>query len=139
VDQFGFTYRSSTLKKQSGKSIVLSASLTLEHGDVEAIQEKMTEYKQFRRKTQPPGASMGSMFKNPPGDHAGRLIDEAGLKGYQIGDVKISDLHANFFINLGEANAQDTYALITYAQQKVKEMFNVDLDLEIQLFGDWKA
>ncbi len=138
VDQMGFTYRNSTLKTESGKYIVLSATLELNPGKTEEIQEKMEEYLHFRRRTQPPGASMGSMFKNPPGDHAGRLIEEAGLKGSRIGDAQISELHANFFINHGEAKAQDVFQLIQLAQQKVKDQFEVVLELEIQLFGDWK-
>ncbi|MBT3240268.1 MAG: UDP-N-acetylmuramate dehydrogenase [Chloroflexi bacterium] len=138
VNQMGFTYRNSTLKTESGKYIVLSATLNLEPGKPEEIQEKMEEYLQFRRRTQPPGASMGSMFKNPAGDHAGRLIEVAGLKGSRIGDAQISELHANFFINHGEAKAQDVYQLIQLAQEKVKDQFDVLLELEIQLFGDWK-
>lgn len=139
VDQFVFTYRNSTLKTQSGKYIVLSASLDLKPGNIVHIQEKMEDYKLFRRKTQPPGASMGSMFKNPPDDHAGRLIEQAGMKGYRIGDAQISELHANFFINHGNATAQDVYRLIDQARQAVKEQFALDLELEIQLFGDWKV
>ena len=81
---------------------------------------------------------MGSMFKNPPGDHAGRLIDAAGLKGTRIGNAQISDLHANFFINHGDASATDVYSLICKAQQAVLDQFGIQLELEIGLFGDWK-
>ena len=81
---------------------------------------------------------MGSMFKNPPDDYAGRLIDEAGLKGTRIGGVEISMLHANFFINHGSARAQDVYALIQHARQAVLEKLAVELELEIELFGEWE-
>lgn len=81
---------------------------------------------------------MGSMFKNPPGDHAGRLIDAAGLKGTRVGNAQISELHANFFINHGEASATEVYSLIRKAQQTVLEKFGVQLELEIGLAGDWK-
>lgn len=80
---------------------------------------------------------MGSMFKNPPGDFAGRLIEAAGLKGARIGDAEISPLHANFFVNLGQATAADIRALIVFAQQKVFEQFDVKLELEIELVGEW--
>ena len=81
---------------------------------------------------------MGSMFKNPTGDYAGRLIEAAGLKGYRIGDAQISPLHANFFINLGQARSQDVYDLIQLAHQTVSEKFSVNLELEVELVGEWQ-
>ena len=101
------------------------------------IQEKLDEFLAFRHRTQPPGASMGSMFKNPEGGHAGRLIDEAGLKGLRIGDAEISSLHANFFINHGQASAAEVAALIHQARASVLAQFGVKLELEIQLIGNW--
>ena len=80
---------------------------------------------------------MGSMFKNPPGDYAGRLIEAAGLKGARVGDAQISPLHANFFINLGNARSSDILALIEMAQEQVKDIFGVELELEIELVGEW--
>lgn len=133
-----FDYRTSRLKLQPGEAVVLAASFSLTHGQLPAIKEKMEEFLAFRKRTQPPGASMGSMFKNPRGDHAGRLIDAAGLKGLRIGDAQISELHANFFINHGSASAQEIFSLIRKAQQTVKEKFGVQLELEIGLIGDWK-
>jgi len=82
---------------------------------------------------------MGSMFKNPPGDYAGRLIEAAGLKGYRSGNAQISALHANFFINLEQASAADVYHLIQVARKAVSEKFGVELELEIELIGDWKT
>jgi UDP-N-acetylmuramate dehydrogenase len=81
---------------------------------------------------------MGSMFKNPPGDYAGRLIEAAGLKGARVGGAEISRVHANFFVNLGDASASDVHALIHLAQRRVAEEFGVDLELEIELVGEWE-
>jgi UDP-N-acetylmuramate dehydrogenase len=82
---------------------------------------------------------MGSMFKNPDGDHAGRLIEAAGLKGTRIGNAEISPLHGNFFVNHGETKASDIRALIELVQKKVAEMFGVTLELEVELIGDWSV
>lgn len=138
VDQFAFRYRGSVLKDEPTKAVALSATLNLSQGKPEDIQGKMDEFLAYRRRTQPPGASMGSMFKNPPDGYAGRLIDEAGLKGHRIGDAQISDLHANFFINHGKASAQDVYNLIQAARDAVLDLSGIELELEIELFGDWK-
>jgi UDP-N-acetylmuramate dehydrogenase len=137
LDQLDFTYRGSALKQLAGEAVVISATLRLAKGDPAEIKSKMDEFLAFRRRTQPPGASMGSMFKNPEGDHAGRLIDAAGLKGSRIGQAEISPLHGNFFLNHGGAAAIDVYALIQQARKTVQERFGVDLELEIQLLGDW--
>jgi UDP-N-acetylmuramate dehydrogenase len=117
--------------------VVLSARLRLEYSTPDVVQGKMEEYVKYRRRTQPPGASMGSMFKNPPGDYAGRLIDAAGLKGVRIGDAQISTLHGNFFINHGQAKAAEIYQLIDMVRKVVFEKFGVRLELEIELVGDW--
>lgn len=151
VDRLEYQYRSSILKRravqasgnvaqsrQAPEAIVLAAVLRLERGDPDQIQARIEAFTAQRRRTQPPGASMGSMFKNPPGDYAGRLIDAAGLKGFRIGDAQISDLHANFFINRGQATAADVYRLIQLAQRAVYEKFGVQLELEIELVGDWQ-
>jgi UDP-N-acetylmuramate dehydrogenase len=80
---------------------------------------------------------MGSMFMNPPGDYAGRLIETAGLKGTRVGHAEISQLHANFFVNTGGASAQDVYSLICLARDKVKAQFGIELELEIERVGEW--
>jgi UDP-N-acetylmuramate dehydrogenase len=124
VEKLDYSYRSSILRSarsdlqsQLGgeaypQVVVLSAVLRLEHSTPQAVGSRMDDLIAYRRRTQPPGASMGSMFKNPPGDYAGRLIEAAGLKGARIGDAEISPLHANFFINRGHATAADIRELI---------------------------
>jgi UDP-N-acetylmuramate dehydrogenase len=116
---------------------VLQAELGLSRKPPAEIKKQMAAYNARRRASQPPGASIGSMFKNPPGDYAGRLIDAAGLKGIQIGGAQISTVHANFFVNQGGATAADFAALIDLARERVKARFNIDLELEIQKVGDW--
>lgn len=137
VERLEYAYRSSALKRAPGKAVALAALLRLERSQPQAVQAKMEEFNAYRKRTQPPGASMGSMFKNPPGDYAGRLIEASGLKGAQVGGAQISPVHANFFINLGHARAADFYHLIRMAQQTVAEKFDVRLELEIQLLGEW--
>jgi UDP-N-acetylmuramate dehydrogenase len=137
VEKLELAYRSSNLKRSPGRDVILAALLRLQPGDPTAIQVKMDELVAYRRKTQPPGASMGSMFKNPPGDYAGRLIEAAGLKGLTIGGAQISSVHANFFLNLGKATAADVAALVRQARQAVLEKFGIELELEIELLGEW--
>jgi UDP-N-acetylmuramate dehydrogenase len=139
ADRLAFSYRSSSLKSQSGTTIVLSARLRLAHRPQAEVQAKMDRFLEHRRRTQPPGASMGSMFKNPPGDYAGRLIDAAGLKGHSVGGAEISPLHGNFFLNHGDATAKDIYQLIKQAQKTVYERFGILLELEIERIGEWEV
>ncbi|MGD8730384.1 MAG: UDP-N-acetylmuramate dehydrogenase [Anaerolineales bacterium] len=132
-----FGYRTSALKRSVEPFVVLSATFTFERSTPEECKRKIGEFSEQRERTQPAGASIGSMFKNPPDDFAGRLIEAAGLKGLQAGGVKISEKHANFFINEGGGSAADVYKLITTAQLVVKQKFGVDLELEIELVGRW--
>lgn len=132
-----FGYRTSRLKRQTGEIVVLAVLLALKHSTPAELQAKIDGFVSYRRQTQPPGASIGSMFKNPPGDFAGRLIEDAGLKGAQIGSAQISSLHANFFVNQGQASASDVFALIQLARKEVADKFGVELELEIELLGDW--
>ncbi len=145
VEKLDFAYRSSTLKRQvSVKAgfgpIVLSANFRLDFGDAETNKAKADEYLQHRRRTQPVEPSVGSTFRNPPGDFAGRLIEAAGLKGAREGGVEVSEVHANFLINrggVGAARAGDVLALMRRIQQAVQERFGVYLEPEVQLVGDW--
>ena len=137
VEQMGYGYRTSALKRGENRAVILAAELALSHSTKEAVQVKIQEFSMRRKQTQPPGASMGSMFKNPPGDYAGRLIEAAGLKGTRIGTAEISPVHANFFVNHGETRAADVRALIELAQQRVLEGAGVALELEVELIGEW--
>jgi UDP-N-acetylmuramate dehydrogenase len=135
--QMGYGYRTSVLKRGELKAVVLLAELSLKNSTKEEVTVKIQQFSAHRKATQPPGASMGSMFKNPPGDYAGRLIEAAGLKGTRIGNAEISPLHGNFFINHGKTRAEDIRALIQLVQKTVKEKQGVELELEIELIGEW--
>jgi UDP-N-acetylmuramate dehydrogenase len=137
ADQLKFQYRSSMLKRERSEVVILSGRLGLTHGNLKTIRARMDDFSKKRKASQPPGASMGSTFKNPPGEFAGRLIEAAGLKGKRVGDVEVSPRHANFFVNTGHATAQDYYELIRLVQQKVAQTTGVQLELEIELVGDF--
>jgi len=135
--QLEYAYRSSVLKRTQSQAVILTAQFRLTQSTKEEVMARMDTFNTRRRATQPPGASMGSMFKNPAGDFAGRLIEAAGLKGQRIGGAEISSMHANFMVNHENATASDVYRLIRLAQQKVKEQSGIELELEIELLGDW--
>ena len=137
VEKMDYGYRTSVLKRSDETVIILSALLRLKNGNKDEVSAKINEFSERRKTTQPPGASMGSMFKNPAGDHAGRLMEAAGLKGTRIGTAEISTLHGNFFVSHGETKAEDVRALIRLAQKTVAEKFNVMLELEVELVGEW--
>ncbi len=137
VERMEYGYRTSVLKGQRSKALVLSAELSLKNATIEEVSVKIGQFSERRKSTQPPGASMGSMFKNPPGDYAGRLIEAAGLKGTRIGTAEISSVHGNFFVNHGRAKARDIRALIELAQRTVQGKFGIALELEIELAGEW--
>lgn len=137
VEKMEYGYRSSVLKRRSLKYVVLWADLWLEHSSKEAVSDKIAQFSARRKETQPPGASMGSMFKNPPGEYAGRLIEAAGLKGTRIGNAEISPVHANFFINHGQTKAEDVRALANLARESVAKKFGIELELEIEFVGEW--
>lgn len=151
VERLEYGYRTSLIKKSprvklqgvrmgsQPRMVVLSALLKVERSTPEAVQSKMDQFVSYRRQTQPPGASMGSMFKNPPGDYAGRLIEAAGLKGWRNGTAEISPLHANFFINHGGASAEEVWSLIQLARSEVAAQFGIELELEIELLGAWET
>ncbi|HEY60203.1 MAG TPA: UDP-N-acetylmuramate dehydrogenase [Anaerolineae bacterium] len=136
-ERLNFAYRTSSLKRENEDAVILSALLKIESGNPDTIITTMKKNKNRRTKTQPPGASMGSIFRNPKGAKAGRLIEAAGLKGKRIGGAEISPMHANFIINTGRANAQDVWALIDLMHRTVLSKFGIKLYPEIQLIGDW--
>ena len=138
----GYAYRHSVLKARSDRRfLVLLATFTLTQDDPAAIKARMKQFIAHRKQTQPPGASLGSIFKNPPGDYAGRLIETSGLKGHQIGSAMVSPVHANFIVNSDarDGRADDYYALIRHVQTTVEEMHGVKLELEVELVGNWFA
>ena len=128
-----FSYRQSSFNKDD---ILLSAKFNLKKADKDIIKENFIEAQSGRKKSQPLNKrSAGSLFKNPKNNSAGKLLDEAGLKGLSIGDAKISKKHANFFINDGDASSRDMLMLIKKAHKEVKDKFNVNLSLEVKLLG----
>ena len=127
-----FSYRSSFFCKDESK-IIVKAKLKLTKATKQEIQSKMDEYREKRIETQPLNyPSAGSTFKRGNGFVTARLIDEAGLKGYKIGGAQVSEKHAGFIINTGDATAKDVLDLIDYVKQKVYEKFNVKMDFTFQ-------
>lgn len=117
--------------------VISGGTFRLRRDEPGAIRERVARFRQHRRATQPPQPSAGSVFKNPPGDHAGRLVEAAGLKGHEIGRAAISAKHANFIVNLGGALPEQIVQLIELAHATVLARFGIDLDLEVEPRGDW--
>jgi UDP-N-acetylmuramate dehydrogenase len=134
-----FCYRGSKFKQQvrEERTIVLNATLVLRPGDPDEISARVAQYMQQRRERQPSDPSCGSVFKRTERYPAGFLIEQCGLKGTRRGNAQISFQHANFIVNLGGALAADVKALIELAQQEVKARFDLDLELEVELVGQW--
>jgi UDP-N-acetylmuramate dehydrogenase len=119
--------------------IIMQLGIRLHREDPSVLRSLIEERKQHRKRTQPPQQSAGSVFKNPSGDHSGRLIEAAGMKGKIQGKAQFSERHANFIVNVGGAKAADVAALIREAHDRVRERFGVDLELEVELRGEWKV
>ncbi len=129
-----FAYRCSGLP---AGAVILRATFALEPGEPAAIRRRISRWLVQRNASQPVEfRSAGSIFKNPPGDHAGRLVDRAGVKGTRIGGAMISEKHGNFFVNLGGARAADVLALIHLARERVRATAGVELELEIRVVGE---
>jgi UDP-N-acetylmuramate dehydrogenase len=137
-DRLEFMYRSSNIKRNYDDAVILSVLFSVEKGDTKEIEANIETFRKRRWKNQPPGASVGSVFRNPPDDKAGRLIEATGLKGKRIGGAVISDKHANFIINDQNASAQDVLDLLILAHDRVEEQFGVSLIPEIEIIGDWE-
>ena len=133
ADSFDFRYRYSRLKAAAESEVVLTATFQLQAHDPERLASDAADHTARRMRTQPSGKTLGSTFKNPPGDYAGRLIEAAGLKGKREGGFVISRHHANFFINTDHGTAADYRALIQIAQQTVHAQFGVFLEPEIEV------
>ena len=119
--------------------IIIQLAIRLHRDDPQKLRQAIDEHKLYRKRTQPPQQSAGSVFKNPPGDYAGRLIEAVGLKGLTHGRAQISERHANFIVNMGGATATDVAALIKEARSRVYAQFGVELELEVELRGAWKV
>ena len=133
AEEIDFGYRSSSILPDE---LLLSAEIKLKKDTKEEVSAKTENFLRMKREKQPLWEpSAGSVFKNPPGLFAGKLIDEAGFKGMRIGDVEVSSIHANFFVNKGRATASDFIRLMEKVAHKVKERFGVMLELEIKIVG----
>ena len=133
-EEMGFGYRKSVF--QDGRMVLLEVCLRLQKGAKQDIRKKMAELANRRKESQPLDSfSAGSTFKRPPGGFAAKLIDEAGLKGLQIGGARVSDKHAGFIINTGNASAKDVLDLMETVRQKVFESYNVCLEPEVKVLG----
>lgn len=115
---------------------LLRSVFRLPKGDTSALVALADAHADFRRRTQPTGACSGSTFANPPGDFAARLIEEAGLKGYQLGAMQLSPKHANWVMNTGGGTAAEAWELIQYVRERVREQFDIDLQPEVERIGD---
>ncbi|MBS4030025.1 MAG: UDP-N-acetylmuramate dehydrogenase [Clostridiales bacterium] len=133
AEELQLSYRTSGIYPGA---IVCFARFSLSPGKREDIERKRREFMDFRRSRQPRQPNAGSIFRNPPQDAAGRLIEAAGLKGHRSGGAKISEIHANFIVNCGNATAADVLSLIELAQETVHKKFGINLALEIKVLGD---
>lgn len=136
VSELGLGYRTSRFQGES--SVILSADFALQAESAALLSERVASYDRERRMSQPKEPSAGSVFKNPEGEYAGHLMEEAGLKGHRMGDAQISPLHANYIVNLGQARARDVASLIRLARERVRQKRGIILELEIELVGDWE-
>jgi UDP-N-acetylmuramate dehydrogenase len=136
--ELGYAYRASAL--QTALCVVLDATLHLTRGDATEVRRRTDEWLRQRGETQPVGPpSSGCVFRNPPGDHAGRLIDLAGGKGLSVGGARVSELHANYIVNTGQATAADVTAVIDKVSALVMEKFRVSLEPEIKFMGEFSG
>ncbi|GAE29152.1 UDP-N-acetylmuramate dehydrogenase [Halalkalibacter hemicellulosilyticus] len=133
-DEMDFAYRTSRLQKEKG--ICVEAVLQLKKGDRSIIVKEMQANKDYRRDSQPWNhPTCGSVFRNPLPFYAGQLIEEAGLKGYQIGGAQISLMHANFIENVNQATAKDVIDLINHAKKVIQETKQIELKTEVEMIG----
>ncbi len=135
-DEIGFAYRTTAL--QGTPVIVVRARFRGTEGDRDTAVRRIKEMANERAAKQPLAQpNTGSIFRNPPGDFAGRLIEAAGLKGHRLGGARVSDKHANFIVNTGDATAKEILDLMWVCRREVKERFGIDLVPEVEVVGDW--
>jgi UDP-N-acetylmuramate dehydrogenase len=135
-DELAYEYRNSLLKHEQ-EMVVISADLTLKPESATVLNARAQAFQTHRKETQPSGATLGSIFKNPENYYAGYLIEAAGLKGYRIGGVEVSKKHANWFVSDESATAEDVRALLAEVWHAVFATFGIKLEPEIELVGDW--
>ena len=134
LEQLEFGYRTSIFKKE--KYIITEIGLQLVRGQKEGIKQKMEEYAKYRKEKQPiEYPSAGSTFKRGNDFITAKLIDEAGLKGYCVGDAEVSTKHSGFVINKGNATAKDVLQLVNKIQRQIKQKFSKEIELEIEIIG----
>ncbi len=131
-EEMEYSYRTSVLQKKR-PGIVLEAVFNLKEGDREMIAAEMKKHRTYRRDTQPVKPCCGSVFRNPLPEHAGKLIQDASLKGYSIGGAQISELHGNFIVNNGSAKAEDVLALIKHMKETVLERNGIEMHTEVEI------
>ncbi len=130
-----FSYRYSVLQEHPGW-VVLRAGYELSPGDPEELKARIKEFRAQRMNGSPSRPSCGSTFKRPPGDFPGRVIEAAGLKGTKVGNVEVSPVHANYFVNLGGGTAEDAIKLIELVRETVRERLGVELEPEVRVVGE---
>ena len=134
-EEMEFSYRTSVLQRKR-PGIVVEARFQLTEGDKEQIVAVMQKNKDYRKVTQPyDSPCAGSIFRNPLPHFAGKLIEEAGLKGFQIGGAQISEMHGNFIVNTGSAKAFDVLQLIQYVKKTIMEKYNIQMETEVEIIG----
>ncbi len=129
------SYRRSVLHERPGW-IVLRAAYTLTSGDSEELKARIKEFRAKRINDTPSRPSCGSTFKRPKNDFPGRVIEEAGLKGTRVGQIEVSPVHANYFVNHGGGTAKDALKLIKLVKETVKEKLGIELELEVKILGE---
>ncbi len=137
-EELRLSYRTSRFREpQSQGEVILSADLLLSAESPELLGDRVARYDALRRAAQPREPSAGSVFRNPPGLSAAQLIEQAGLKNTRIGDAQVSSKHANYIVNLRSAKATDVLQLINVVKEEVHQRYDLELELEIELVGEW--
>jgi UDP-N-acetylmuramate dehydrogenase len=139
--ELGLAYRDSRFKHDEPgqpRELIVDATFRLEPADPETIKGRLDDIRRWRQAHQPLGLpSAGSVFRNPPGDSAGRLIDAAGLKGRRIGGAVVSEKHANFVVNDQKGTATDVRRLMETVRAEVAATHGIELAFEVEFLGDW--
>ena len=131
----GLSYRRSVLHERPGW-VVLRAGYSLEPGDAGELKARIKEFRARRMNGSPNRPSCGSTFKRPEGDYPGRVIEAAGLKGTRVGQIEVSPVHANYFVNLGGGTAKEALELMALVREKVRERLGVELEPEVRVIGE---